>query len=151
MNQLFLSILVIGCGGILPLFLWRQFALMKAVGVLAIGGGCLLGLVDAWAKLTSPVNDAVSFSYLGNFSLSFSVDTLSAFFLIVIFGVSLLAAIYSFHYMSNAQKALRTAAHYLFFSLLVAVHGAGGNRRQPDHLHSGLGDHVALLLFPGGL
>jgi hydrogenase-4 component B len=32
----------------------------------------------------------------------------------------LLAAIYSFHYMSNAQKALRTAAHYLFFSLLVA-------------------------------
>jgi hydrogenase-4 component B len=121
MNQLFLSILVIGCGGILPLFLWRQFALMKAVGVLAIGGGCLLGLVDAWAKLSSPAKAANELSDLGNFSLSYSMDTLSAFFLIVIFGVSLMAAIYSFHYMSNAQKALRTAAHYLFFSLLVAA------------------------------
>lgn len=121
MNQFFLAILVIGCGGILPLFLWRQFALMKAVGVLAIGGGCLFGLVDAWAKLSSPASDAIVFSYLGNFSLAFSMDTLSAFFLIVIFGVSLLAAIYSFHYMSNAQKAMRTAAHYLFFSLLVAA------------------------------
>ncbi len=119
MNSFFLSMLVIVCGGILPLFLWRQFALMKAVSVLAIGSGCLLGLLNAWAGLTRPVNGAVEFSYLGNFSLSFHMDTLSAYFLIVIFGVSLIAALYSFHYMRNAQKALRTAVHYLFFSLLV--------------------------------
>jgi hydrogenase-4 component B len=49
------------------------------------------------------------------------VDTLSAFFLMAIFAVSLLAAFYSFHYMSRPQKALRTASHYLFFSLLVAA------------------------------
>ena len=121
MNPFFLSMLVVVCGGILPLFLWRQFTLMKAVSVLAIVSGCLLGLVDAWTRLAGPVHGAVEFSYLGDFSLSFNIDTLSAFFLIVIFGVSLIAALYSFHYMSNAQKALRTAAHYLFFSLLVVA------------------------------
>ena len=53
------------------------------------------------------------------FALSFHVDALSAFFLVAIFAVCLLAAIYSFHYLANPAKALRAAVSYLFFSLLI--------------------------------
>ena len=60
------------------------------------------------------------FSYLNAFSLSFKIDALAAFFLVAIFAVCLLAAIYSFHYMDKPREALRTAANYLFFSLLAA-------------------------------
>jgi hydrogenase-4 component B len=62
----------------------------------------------------------VSFTYLNTFPLSFKVDGLSAFFLAVIFLVSFLSALYSTHYLNNQKKALKTAASYLFFSLLIA-------------------------------
>jgi hydrogenase-4 component B len=94
---------------------------MKTLGVLAMGAGCLLGVMDAGIKLFNPGIHGVVFDYLNAFSLSFQIDSLSAFFLVAIFAVCLLAAVYSFHYMDNPQKALRTASHYLFFSLLVSA------------------------------
>ncbi|MCP4666026.1 MAG: hydrogenase, partial [Deltaproteobacteria bacterium] len=61
-----------------------------------------------------------SFDYLNALSLSFKIDGLTAFFLTTIFAVCMLAAIFSFNYMNKPEKAARTAANYLFFSLLVA-------------------------------
>jgi hydrogenase-4 component B len=119
MNLYFLSLTVILCGGILPLFLWRKFVPMKAIGILGIGAGCLVGLGDAVIKLWQTGTYSASFSYLNVLSLSFRIDALSAFFLVAIFAVSLLAAIYSFNYMDDHRRAIRTAANYLFFSLLV--------------------------------
>lgn len=119
MDRLFISMAIIGCGGILPLFLWRQFGAMKLIAILGIGIGCLLGLSDAVTILWQTGTYSASFSYLNTFSLAFKIDALSAFFLIAIFTVCLLAAIYSFHYMDKPREALRTAANYLFFSLLV--------------------------------
>ena len=84
MNLFFLSLAIIFCGGLLPLIFWRQFTLMKIVGILAIGGGCLLGLIDAGTKLFNPGPYAAAFDYLNAFSLSFQIDALSAFFLIAI-------------------------------------------------------------------
>ena len=94
---------------------------MKAAGTLGIGFGCLMGLVDAIVKLFHLQSYSASIRYLNAFSLTFQIDALSSFFLIAIFAVSLLAALYSFHYMDNPAKTLRTAAHYFFFSLLVAA------------------------------
>jgi len=54
MNLFFLSLAIIFCGGLLSLIFWRQFALMKAIGVIAISGGCLLGVTDAGSKLFHP-------------------------------------------------------------------------------------------------
>ncbi|MDX2452909.1 MAG: hydrogenase, partial [Desulfosarcina sp.] len=130
MNLFFLSLAIIFCGGLLSLIFWRQFALMKAIGVLAIGGGCLLGLIDAVTKLFRPGPYTAAFEYLNAFSLSFQIDALSAFFLVAIYAVCLLAALYSYHYMDNPQKAFRTAGNYLFFSLLttsMALVVAAGN------------------------
>ena len=108
MNLFFLSVLLIVSGGILSLILWRQFTVMKAIGVLAISAGCFLGLIDALYKLFNPGQYSFSVNYLNTLSLSFKIDGLSAFFLVAIFAVSLLAAIYSFHYMNKPEKGLRT-------------------------------------------
>lgn len=93
---------------------------MKCVCVLSIAFGCLLGLYDACLQLIQPVSARSSFDYLHHFTLTFQIDALSAFFLIIIFGISLLASVYSFHYMRQAEKPVATAVNYLFFSLLVA-------------------------------
>ena len=93
---------------------------MKVAAVSAISIGCTIGLVDALLKLLQPGSYAASFEYLNLFSLSFKIDGLSAFFLVAIFAVSLLAAIYSFHYLTIPKRALRSAVNYLFFSLLIA-------------------------------
>ena len=120
MNLFFLSMLLIASGGFSALILRRQFTVMKTIGVLGISAGCLLGLIDALSKLFNPGQVSFSISYLNVLSLSFKIDGLSAFFLVAIFAVSLLAAIYSFHYMDKPEKALRTSVNYLFFSLLIA-------------------------------
>jgi hydrogenase-4 component B len=119
MNLFFLSLAIIFCGGLLSLVFWRQFTLMKTIGVIGIAGGCLLGLIDAGTKLFRSAPSAASFDYLKTFSLAFQIDALSAFFLVAIYAVCLLAALYSYHYMDNSQKALRTGGNYFFFSLLT--------------------------------
>lgn len=93
---------------------------MKILGVLGIGAGSCLGLLDALSRISHDGSAVASFDYLHTLALSFQIDGLSAFFLLAIFAVCLLAAIYSFHYMNNKEKALRTATSYFFFSLLAA-------------------------------
>jgi len=68
MNLFFLSLAIIFCGGLLSLVFWRQFALMKTIGVIGIAGGCLLGLFDAGSRLFRPGTDTAAFNYLKTFS-----------------------------------------------------------------------------------
>ncbi|MCK5541915.1 MAG: hydrogenase [Desulfobacterales bacterium] len=120
MNQFFMSLLIIISGGFLSLILARQFKFMKIVAVFLLSAGCFLGLIHAVTKLFQSGIETVSFKYLNSFSLAFQIDGLCAFFLVVIFLVSLLATIYSFHYMDQSEKATKIAAHYFFFSILIA-------------------------------
>ncbi len=119
MNLFFLSILMIAASGTLALILCRSFTLMKIVAMLGIGTGCCLGMLDALSKLThgDPVSHTID--YLQTFSLSFTIDGLSAFFLLAIFAICMLAAIYSFHYLHETDRKLATSASYFFFSLLT--------------------------------
>ena len=111
MDLFFLSLAIVFCGGSLSLVFWRRTTLTKIIGVLAIGSGCLIGLIDAGTKLFRPGPHIIAFDYLNTFSLSFQIDALSAFFLVAIFAVCLLAALYSYHYMDGAHQALRTAGN----------------------------------------
>jgi len=120
MNNFFLAVFIILGSGILPLlFLWRRFTLMKTMASLGISVGCLIGLIDAIFKLSHGADLTASTSYLRAFALAFRMDGLSTFFLIAIFFIAFLSAVYSWQYMNNAQKTVRVAVHYLFFSLLV--------------------------------
>ena len=120
MDLFFLSVIIVASGGILPLLFYRQFNFMKVIAVLVIGAGCGIGMLDALSKLSHEETASISIEYLHAFTLSFRIDGLSAFFLLAIFAICLLSAIYSFHYMTDEEKKLRTAANYLFFSLLIS-------------------------------
>ncbi len=121
MSPFFVSLLLILFGGFLSLVLVRQSKLAKFTSVFLLSAGCLWGLIDAVTKLMHSGGDTASFKFLNVFLLAFQIDGLSAFFLIAIFAVCLLASIYSFHYMDFEKKALRTAANYLFFSILISA------------------------------
>jgi hydrogenase-4 component B len=119
MNQFFLSVLVILSGGFLSLVCARQFKFSKLIAVALMAAGCLYGLIDAFIKMMTAAPVSAAIDYLNFFSLAFRIDALSAFFLVTIFLVSILAVLYSFNYMDNPEKKMRTAVHYFFFSLLI--------------------------------
>jgi hydrogenase-4 component B len=121
MPLFFLSLTILAAGGLLPLLLWRRFALMKTAAVSAIGAGCLIGLVDAGAGLTRAVPFTAALSILDPLGLSFRIDPLASFFLVAIFAVCLLAVLYSFNYMDPAAQPLRNAVQYFFFAILIGA------------------------------
>ncbi|MFH2065104.1 MAG: proton-conducting transporter membrane subunit [Pseudomonadota bacterium] len=119
MDLFFLSLVIIILGGALPLSIGTRFAAMKTAAVAGIGAGCLLGCIDSGFKLSQAARFSASFHYLKTFSLLFQMDSLSAFFLVIIFAISFVAAVYSYHYMNNPEKSFRTSVNYFFFSLLI--------------------------------
>ena len=119
MDLFFVALALVLAGGILPLLLSRQHVLSRIAGVVGIAAGSALGCAIAVTSVLEEVSVTASYTYLQVFQLSFRIDTLSAFFLMAIFAVSAVAALYSFHYMEDEKRAGRTAAHYLLFSVLV--------------------------------
>ena len=92
---------------------------MKA-GYIALSiAGSLIGLFAIREPLQEGVIVTFSTTWLHLFTLSFSLDSLSAFFLIPIFAVCPLAVLYSFHYMDQAEKQGRIAVNYFFLTLLT--------------------------------
>lgn len=121
MELFFLSLMLIFSGGLSALVLNRHFTAMKLAAVIPIGSGCLLGLVDAASRLIYERPGNASFAYLKAFSLDFQMDALSAFFLVIIFFICLLSAVYSFHYLNEPEKSMKSSVGYVFFSLLIAA------------------------------
>lgn len=125
MDLFFLSLFIIFAGGQLSLFMKNQFNAIKWVSVSSMVTGSVTGFVDTIPRLlnsgeyTTSLSTSHSFNYLQSFTLSFRIDPLSAFFLMIIFAISLMASVYSFHYMDKPERALATAVNYFFFSLLV--------------------------------
>lgn len=123
MTLFFLSLLIIVSGGFSALVLRKHFSSMKAAAAPLTAAGCLLGLIHAglWMVQAGESGALVyAAPYLNAFEPAFKIDGLSAFFLIAIHFVSMLAAVYSFHYMDHKDKPLAAAVNYFFFSLLIA-------------------------------
>lgn len=119
MDIFLLALTVVLAGGVFALFTCRWFTLMK-VGYIAITvTGCFIGL---YALAMSHREDAVttlSATWQHLFSFSFSLDPLSAFFLLPVFIICPLAVLYSFHYMDKPDHCDRVAVNYFFLSLLI--------------------------------
>jgi len=148
MDTLFSALAVILAGGILPLLLYRRFNLMKASAVIAIATGSLLGLIAILPVMQDTGPPPSTWSWQQFLTLSCSIDSLSAFFLVPIFIICPLAALYGFHYMDKSEESWRVAVNYLCLSLTDRVDGAGGLRRFAHHLRPGLGADVAVLVLP---
>ncbi len=119
MNIFLLSLTVIFAGGLFSLLTYRQFSLMKAGYIAITAAGCLLGLYTITTPLQEVAAVTFSCSWLHVFTLSFTLDSLSAFFLIPIFTVCPLAVLYSFHYMDKTDQRGRTGVNFFFFNLLI--------------------------------
>ncbi len=120
MDTLFVSIAVILAGGAAGLLFYRQFMLMKIVAIATTSAGCGIGLYYVLPKLLQGTTAATSYVWLHTLTLSFQLDSVSLFFLIPIFLIPPLTLIYSFHYLENKEKSLRTGVNYFFFSILIA-------------------------------
>ncbi len=121
MDIFLLSLLIITIGGIFPLLSYRQFSLMKSGYIAITVAGCVIGLSAITAPLASSQIEHFSQSWLHFLSFNLTLDSLSAFFLVPIFAVCPLAALYSFKYFHKPEESLRTATNYLFFNLLIVT------------------------------
>jgi hydrogenase-4 component B len=92
---------------------------MKALAVAATITGSLVGLLTILPALQDTGPPAVTWTWQHFLTLSFSLDALSAFFLIPVFLVCPLAALYSFHYMDCPDDPWRIAVNYFFFTILT--------------------------------
>ena len=119
MDIFLLSLSVVCAGGLFALSTYRLFRLMKAGYIALTLAGCLIGLYAVATTLQSDEVVTFSGSWLHLFTLSFSLDALSAFFLIPIFAVCPLAALYNFHYMDKAADSGRVAVNFFFLTLLI--------------------------------
>lgn len=121
MDTMFVSLSVIMAGGVAALLFCRQFTLMKLATIATTSVGCGMGLFYSLSHLFGQgATMEKSWSWLHIFDLTFKVDSVSLFFLIPVFLISPLALIYSFQYMADEKKMVRTAINYFFFTVLVA-------------------------------
>ncbi len=119
MNTLGIALLLILAGGLQALVTFRSFVLMRFSAVALIVAGSLLGCVGLLPRLLQQAAP-LSFSceWLGLFSLSFTLDTLAAFFLLPVFVIPAVAAVYSFQYLHDQGRAVAVALNYFFYALL---------------------------------
>ena len=106
-------------GGVLPLLTYRWFVLTKYIYIGVTTIGCITGISSIFSAFSRPENLNWTWSWLQTFSLSFTFDSLTFFFLLPIFLICPLAAIYSFCYFERPEKSLRTAISYLLTNVLI--------------------------------
>ena len=119
MDTFLLSLTVLLAGGLFALLTYRLFSLMKAGYIAITAVGCLIGLYAIATPLQGEEIVTFSVSWLHIFTLSFSLDPLSAFFLIPIFAVCPLAVVYSFSYMDHPEQQGRVGVSFFFCTLLI--------------------------------
>lgn len=119
MNTFLLSLALIVAGGLLPLVTFRQFAVAKTLYVGLTVLGCIAGISALMTAFPHLDSLAWSWTWLHTFSLAFSFDTLSLFFLLPIFLVCPVAVVYSFGYFSKGEDSLRAAVNFFFLNVLI--------------------------------
>jgi hydrogenase-4 component B len=123
MNPFFYSLIFIVSGGIAALLFHKKSRLSRLLPVFAIAMGSLAALMVVFNNFTLQQPATAEWLWLEMIPLSFRMDALSAFFLIPIFIIAFFAALYSYDYLDNPRRGLRTGVNYFFFSLLIAAMG----------------------------
>ena len=107
-------------GGFLALILSPRPRLSALVGSCSAVAGSMIGLMAAIPVLFSgaPLSLSLPLPFLPGASFSLLVDGLAAFFLVPIFLIGLLGAIYGHEYMAGSRHRL-PGLHWLFYNGLV--------------------------------
>ncbi|MFA5865146.1 MAG: proton-conducting transporter membrane subunit [Phycisphaerae bacterium] len=108
-------------GGLLALLTYKKPRLCTVFGAGGTVVGCLLGLIPAVKVLLGSQIKTLHVPWdipYGSFFVQ--IDALSAFFLIPIFGLSAVAAIYGGEYLLHYRDTKRLGPPWFFYSLLTA-------------------------------
>jgi hydrogenase-4 component B len=120
MSILFTALTVLLAGGVLCLVLHHRCRVMRLLYILCTFAGSLLGLYALIVMVQHGAPASVTFSWLQVLHLSLALDSLSAAFLLPIFLLSPLIALYSHHYLAQPSTTWKVAVQYFFVSLLMA-------------------------------
>ncbi len=128
MNFLFSSWLLLGLGACLAPLPWRNPRIPSFLGGGSAMAGCLFGLIAVSRALAT--GTAISFSLpwpLPGASLALQLDGLSAFFLLPLFGIGFVGALYGTEYMRHEKARLHWSWYnLLLISMSVVVTAANG-------------------------
>ena len=119
MNIFFFALVSILAGSILPLLLCRWRKTAQIIGLATNTAGALLGLVAAIRVIMTgqPIVFSLPLTLPGG-SFAILVDPLAAFFLVPLFLIGMVGAIYGSGYMATASGPA-TGRHYFFYNLLI--------------------------------
>jgi formate hydrogenlyase subunit 3/multisubunit Na+/H+ antiporter MnhD subunit len=114
------SVLLMG-GALLPLLLHRYHATAHATGMVLSVVGSLVGIYSSILALCAKSPSTFSIPWVtAGINLSFNIDSLAAFFLLPIFVLGCLCALYGYSYLSHdLHKTGKIALHWFFFNILM--------------------------------
>jgi hydrogenase-4 component B len=121
MDILLIALSLVLAGGALPLLTHRWFRFCKILHTTCLAAGCLTGIYGLYTIWQHQADRTLSLPWLHVFTLSFSLDSLSAAFLLPVFLLSPLIALYGYHYLDKPALSWRVAVNHFFYSLLVAA------------------------------
>ena len=121
MQILLISLTILVLGGCLALATGWQNRLSHALGTISAVTGSVVGLWGCFllTQAGTPQDFSVLWATAG-VTLSLRVDTLSLFFLLPIFLLTLCCAIYATSYLHGATRKGQYGYHWFFFNLLAA-------------------------------
>ncbi|MDE2010505.1 MAG: hypothetical protein KGJ09_10600 [Candidatus Omnitrophica bacterium] len=123
MTLLLSSLFVCAASIFLMLALARFKKLSSYVFLGSLIASCLLGFFCAAGVLTHQITD-LAFRWRGTIPFEefyIAIDPLSAFFLLLLFILSLAAGIYGFGYLRDYKGARNVAVHFSLYQLLILV------------------------------
>lgn len=121
MPELLVSVALLLLSGFAGLVAWRSPRWSTALATAGAVAGCVVGLVPAFRVLAGGPALSLRWAWhvpVGEFALG--IDTLSAFFLVPIFVLTALAAVYGGEYMQAYRGHRSLGAPAFFFNVLAA-------------------------------
>ncbi|MEJ2200211.1 MAG: proton-conducting transporter membrane subunit, partial [Desulfuromonadaceae bacterium] len=122
MTALLFSLGILSVGGLTTLLAWRRAQLATFCGAGSAVLAALLGLSTSGSTLLTGTCQDLTLSWqvpAGSFALH--LDRLAAFFLVPIFLLTLLCALYGSEYLKNSARTRSQAPVWFCFNLLIAA------------------------------
>ena len=121
MAEFLAAVLLLVFGGAAAVALRSRPRPSRAAGQAGAIAGCSVGLAGAVRALASGTPEQlIAPSFMPGGAIHLQIDALSAFFLLVIFGLSILTAIYGGAYMTGRGEDGRAASGWFHLNLLTA-------------------------------
>ncbi len=122
MGEFLAAILLLVLGGTMAVVLRSKSRPSRLAGQAGAIGGCAIGLAGAVRVLLSGQPQSLfAPSFMPGGTIHLEIDALSAFFLLPVFGLSILTAIYGGSYMSSRDERPGIAASWFHLNLLTAA------------------------------